>query len=101
MGLLDFLVQYFLSRLGWGVANGGVSFGINMPWILWYLAFILVLIIGYKSKLLLAGALGNLISRLVLGYVWDYIKIPYIGLWFNFSDVMIVLAISLMIWKTK
>lgn len=101
MGFSDFMIQYYFSRVGWGMANRGVSLGISVPSIVWYLAFGLILIFGYKYKLLLAGALGNLISRLVLGYVWDYIKIPYIGLWFNFSDVMIVLAISLMIWKTK
>ena len=99
--MLDFLIQYIFFMSGWGVANKGISFGISMPTVVWYLAFVLVLIIGYKSKLLLAGALGNLISRLVLGYVWDYIKIPFIGLWFNLSDVMIVLAVSLTIWKTK
>jgi len=87
---------------GWGVANRGVSFGLSAPAIVWYLAYAMVMLLGgYKTKLLLAGAVGNMLSRVILGYVWDYIKIPYIELWFNFSDIMIVLASIFIIWKSK
>ena len=101
LGLAEFFVQYFFSLAGWGVANKGVSFGVLIPGLIWYLMFGLFLVFGYRSRLLLAGALGNLLSRLTLGYIWDYIKIPYVGLWFNLSDVMIVLATGFLIWKMK
>jgi len=101
MGAIDFSIQYFFFRLGCGVANRGVSFGFNVPTYLWYLAFGLILMVGYRSRLFITGAVGNLLSRMILGYVWDYIKIPYVGLWFNLSDVMIVSGAGLMIWKSK
>jgi lipoprotein signal peptidase len=101
IGLLDFLIQLYFSKIGWGVENKGISFGILVPNILWIVAFGLVMVIGKGSKLLLAGALGNLLSRLILGFVFDYIKIPMIGLWFNFSDVMIMIGVGTYIWNTK
>lgn len=87
--------------MGWGVANSGISFGILVPNILWILAFGVVMLMGRGSKLLLAGALGNLLSRLILGFVFDYIKIPMVGLWFNLSDVMIMIGVGSYLWNTK
>lgn len=101
MGLLDFLIQFYFSKMGWGVANKGISFGILVSNVWWILAFGLVILMGRGSKLLLAGALGNLLSRLILGFVIDYIKIPMIGLWFNLSDVMIMIGVGRYLWSTK
>jgi len=48
--------------------------------------------------LVLGGSLGNLIDRLRLGYVVDYVAI---GIWpkFNVADSAIVLGLVLMAWR--
>jgi len=46
------------------------------------------------SAMVLGGAIGNLIDRIYLGHVIDFIKLPY---WptFNLADVFIVLGVIL------
>jgi signal peptidase II len=44
----------------------------------------------------LSGALGNLIDRLVRGYVVDFVKVPHWPV-FNVADIAIVLGFALLI----
>ncbi len=46
------------------------------------------------SAMVLGGAIGNLVDRIYLGHVVDFIKLPY---WptFNLADVFIVLGVIL------
>jgi len=54
-------------------------------------------------SLLLGGILGNLVDRILHGYVIDYISViigkSYFPV-FNFADICIVLGVILMLWGT-
>ena len=55
-------------------------------------------IIGYS--LLLSGAIGNLIDRIIYGYVIDYLDFRILGYnypIFNFADMCIVIGLVLII----
>ncbi|MFN2363621.1 MAG: signal peptidase II [Halarsenatibacteraceae bacterium] len=90
------------------VRNTGVSFGLladNLFLILFLQLIIIFLLVYLKLKLLpdnlfinlcfvliFAGAIGNIIDRLVYGYVIDFFDFQ---IWpvFNFADVFIVLGV--------
>ncbi len=92
--------------------NPGMAFGLPMPyWILLFGSiFLLILIIFIAKKeldlskfparfsvaLIVGGALGNIIDRIVNGYVVDFIKI---WRWpnFNVADIFITVGILLII----
>ncbi|OAA30897.1 hypothetical protein AT15_09445 [Kosmotoga arenicorallina S304] len=96
------------------VHNKGVSFGLLSKLGVYNIAIItstiilLLLFIGnrFKDKLtskekfifgiILGGALGNLIDRLRLGYVVDFIELPYWPI-FNVADSCIVVGTALLL----
>lgn len=99
---LDVFCQYYFRLTHVGVENYGFSFGIGVD----LGAFLPVAIFGvflgwcllmcFKQRgisrwmiVLLLGSLGNLISRLIWGSVWDYICTPLLPFCFNVSDVLI------------
>ncbi len=97
---------------GWQlVYNDGIVFGIDLPtWIIFLFSMAILGMGTYLAiqeklwqdkwhltslSMILAGALGNLIDRVRLGYVVDFIKIYW---WpnFNLSDVWILSGVFLM-----
>ncbi len=90
------------------VRNTGVSFGLladNLFLILFLQLIIIFLLVYLKIKLLpdnplinfcfvlvFAGAIGNIIDRLIYGYVIDFLDFQ---VWpvFNFADIYIVLGV--------
>lgn len=94
--------------------NSGLVFGFHMP--LWgtYLLTAAILILGFyvvvknclwKHKshlfplaLIFAGALGNIVDRVRLGYVVDFIQVYW---WptFNVADIFIVSGVVLLSWQ--
>ena len=57
----------------------------------------------YIYSLLIGGVLGNLIDRIVHGYVIDYLSFNFCGYYFpifNFADICIVVSIGLIIINT-
>lgn len=105
-GLAEFGVQVLFWSLGWGVFNKGVSFGLEVWGIWWWIGVLVMLLATFKMKsagreLIWAGGLANGLSRLVLGGVVDYIKLGVLGLWFNLADMMICCGLTLTIWKSK
>jgi signal peptidase II len=58
--------------------------------------------VGYS--LVLGGALGNVVDRMVYGAVVDYLDF-YLGDWhwpaFNLADAAILLGILLLLWNTR
>jgi signal peptidase II len=100
------------------VWNKGVSFGvlnIDAEWTRWVLsAFSLVvaaaltawawrvdrLVLGLAVGLIIGGAVGNVIDRLRLGAVTDFIDVQRIGFpWvFNLADSAITVGSVLLIW---
>lgn len=47
----------------------------------------------------LGGAIGNLIDRLLTGYVTDFIAVPLIPI-FNIADMAIVIGVALVLWAS-
>lgn len=94
--------------------NTGVAFGIPLRGsllVIFLIAVFLILLGLYwrylrsdslvsviALALVLGGALGNIIDRLRLGYVIDFV-----GLWilpiFNFSDVFIITGVLILVWR--
>jgi signal peptidase II len=92
--------------------NYDLAMSIKVPYLLLYLSialavvFVVVLLIkSYQQKkplntfiltVILAGALSNIIDRLTLGYVIDFINIPLFTT-FNLADIYITLGVSYLI----
>ncbi|MBL7051718.1 MAG: signal peptidase II [Nanoarchaeota archaeon] len=87
--------------------NTGAAFGIfqNGTWILALISLIVVVvgIIYFKYyplalSFLIAGALGNFIDRVFLGYVRDFISI---SIWpvFNFADIFATIGVVFLIYR--
>lgn len=113
-GMLDIL-PFLDFRLGY---NRGVSFGLLnsqnswMPWVLAFLAFavsVYLLLRLWRTDtnmdaiwigLIIGGALGNGIDRLLDGVVTDFIDVHAFGYhWptFNLADIAIVLGVAIVL----
>ena len=95
------------------VENRGMAFGMlqNFRW--FFIVFTLVImiaIVGYviktkpKSKLLIValslitgGGIGNLIDRMIMGYVVDYIQLSFFSPVCNFADYCITVGTALLL----
>ncbi len=94
--------------------NYDLAMSIKVPYLLLYLliglavAFVIILLIkNYRQKnlinifiltVILAGAVSNIIDRVTLGYVIDFINIPFFTT-FNLADIYITLGVSYLITK--
>ena len=94
------------------VENTGTIFGLftgnNFTFII--ISFVVCIILGifigkfvskksFKEKcytLVLAGGIGNLIDRVIRGFVVDYVSMKWVGI-FNLSDVYIIVGVILVI----
>jgi signal peptidase II len=113
-GMLDIL-PFLDFRLGY---NRGVSFGLLssqnlwMPWVLAFFAFAVSVYLMSRLRrsetkidaiwigLIIGGALGNGIDRLLDGVVTDFIDVHGFGYhWptFNLADVVIVLGVAIVL----
>jgi lipoprotein signal peptidase len=104
---LDLFLQFFFRRYQLGIANSGISFGVFQNVEIWLLFLIWgVILVWYLKKhknsktkaknglfLILAGGVGNLVARLMMGEVWDYVYLPPLPFWFNISDILISLGV--------
>ncbi len=103
---LDWFFQQYFRKIGFGVANFGISFGLagELDWF-WKAImpslFLIAILYEYWSKkkisvylcCLALGGVGNLIPRVIFGSVWDYVEIPFLSLWINLSDVLISVSV--------
>ncbi len=113
---LDLLTKYFfynqkiLSELFTPAFNTGVSWSLPVPyWIIYCIAWgaifaLLYLVIKkqlsrYIFAFFLAGTLGNLIDRVWLGGVRDFILVFDWFPVFNIADVLLNIAIVIWIWE--
>ena len=99
--VLDLCFQILFRGQSKGVMNAGISFGLLPGLGSWvgvgvFLALVIWFLVSSKTNknqlwllALLFGGLGNLLPRLVLGSVWDYLYFPVLAFWFNLSDVLI------------
>lgn len=97
------------------VRNYGISFGLSFPFLAWIIPIIALFSIsfiylffrsypsffrGIGTALFISGALGNLVNRLYLGYVVDFISVYYQSLHFpvfNLADAFISIG-GLILW---
>ena len=95
------------------VENRGVAFGMfkDMRWIFVVFTAIIILVLlyiiifkGRKSKLFLissaliiGGGIGNLIDRIFLGYVIDYLQLSFFSPVCNFADYAITVGTVLLV----
>ncbi len=102
--ILDQLTKYFFGN----VKNYGAAFGILQDYTTFLIIISLVIIIicfyYYKNKelrmglsFILAGAVGNLIDRIFLGYVRDFIDLKFFPV-FNLADSFNVIGAILLIY---
>ena len=96
-----------------GIRNPGISFGLlaGHPDLVSLMTLALILVAGFALRqfhlrtigalgagLLLGGALGNLLDRLIYGAVVDYVKLLFIDFpVFNLADACILLGAGLII----
>jgi len=107
------ILKFWLFRLRL-YRNSGIALGIPLSPLIFYPLFIL-LVTGFLiyfnkktsgalttySSLVLAAAFSNLIDRLRFGYVVDFIEFyPTRGPIFNLADIVIVVGILIIAWKT-
>jgi len=57
--------------------------------------------IAASALIIICGAVGNLIDRLVYGFTVDYLIIPVTGSAFNLSDLVIISGLILLIVKKQ
>ncbi len=95
------------------VENRGVAFGMfkDMRWIFVALTSVVILVFivlliknGNKSKLfsisaalIIGGGIGNLIDRVFLGYVIDYLQLSFFSPVCNFADYCISIGTVLLV----
>lgn len=96
------------------VYNSGAAFGILAgSTFLFILAFFGIMLFIYRSRglffgdpylrlsvsLLIGGAVSNLVDRLRVGFVIDYLKLPLLSFWpsFNLADLVITIAAATMV----
>lgn len=107
--ILDQITKHFLGK----IKNFGAAFGLleGLNWLFIIVSFLVVsIIIYYKNKVnkkayyglifLMAGTIGNLIDRLALGYVRDFIQI-WIYPSFNLADIFNVIGVVLILIYSK
>ncbi|RME54959.1 signal peptidase II [Candidatus Woesearchaeota archaeon] len=90
--------------------NTGAAFGILKGWNLFFIIVTIAVIAGifYYHKiyntfgltLLLAGSVGNLIDRIFLGHVRDFIYVKYFST-FNLADAYNVIGVMLILLYMK
>ncbi len=106
--IIDQLSKFAFKNYFSFTKNYGAAFGLlqGYRWLFVIVAVIVVLLIfKYKNRLdnlalglLLGGTIGNLIDRLLYGYVIDFIDL---GFWpsFNLADSFSVIAAFILIYK--
>ena len=95
------------------IENSGAAFGIfqNLTWffaIATVIITVVIVIYLIKTKpchplvrtsaiMIIAGGFGNLIDRLFLGFVVDFIHVLFFDYIFNFADCLVVVGVCLFI----
>lgn len=108
---VDVFFQWYFRGLGWGVMNRGVSFGLwpGLGQAIPIIVFLLFIILYLRDRdktggvstgtfILVLGGLGNMLSRLIWGGIWDYLYLPVLPFWFNLSDVLITIGVIVYGW---
>ena len=120
-GALDVFPPFLNFRMGW---NHGINFGLfsndvaTMRWLLVVLALMICALVArwalreggarvlISAGLLIGGALGNVLDRLVYGAVADFLNMSCCGFQnpfaFNVADIFVFTgAVGLILWTGK
>ena len=110
--ITDQVSKYWIVQNGFFIKNDGIAFGIDLPMaviltanivLLAYVSYLFAQEFNLKNKIsqialamIIGGGIGNLIDRLMQGYVVDFIFIwSYPA--FNLADVYITLGVLLIL----
>jgi len=104
--ILDQVTKYFFKNTSFAVENTGAAFGIlkESTGFLVIVSFVVVFLIvkcfkyyPFALSLILGGTIGNLVDRVSLGYVIDFINV---GFWpvFNIADSANTIGFILLVW---
>lgn len=109
--ILDQITKHIASFQGLVVINSGVSFGLFSGFLL-TLVLIAVFVVFYQwscprwqkpypilTGLFLGGAMSNIVDRLVLGGVRDFLPVPFIAISNNLADYFIVGALTVILFR--
>ena len=94
------------------MTNRGISFGINIPGILFVQLFFLGMSIylwwhdkkAWGWLLIFLGGLFNFLERVIEGVVIDYWRIPFTNIYNNINDYLIfigIIQVIYFIWKKR
>ncbi|PIE46669.1 MAG: signal peptidase II [Gammaproteobacteria bacterium] len=81
----------------------GLSLAVSL-FLLWYIRKVPrnAKVLSFAMALILGGAVGNLIDRILYGHVIDFIHVHYADVWhypvFNIADCGIVIGVMLMVY---
>lgn len=82
----------------------GLNFGSSINLIILIVAFVVILFY-FKQKpglvyLIFAGALSNLLDRMMFGYVRDFLDL-HLAFTFNIADILIIFGLILIFWQER
>lgn len=111
--LIDLVTKWWASRWGTVSINTGVSFGLGadqpllMVLIIGVATFMVTYFIVYErrrfplvSGLIVGGIIANIIDRLLVGGVRDWIRIPGTTLHNNVADYALCVGLVLFLWQS-
>ncbi|PWU23085.1 hypothetical protein C5B42_04135 [Candidatus Cerribacteria bacterium 'Amazon FNV 2010 28 9'] len=110
--LSDQVLKLFVSQRVPVTINTGISFGwlsgnvVVLGLIVIYIAFFEFSCrywhkpYPFASGLVLGGALSNIIDRIVIGGVRDFLPVPFLGIQNNLADWWIVLGLAWILYQT-
>jgi len=111
--LIDQISKYIIRRTGgFYICNKNIAFGIAIPnflfWVFWIVIIFYLSFLIYRKYqapeakfyvLILAGAFGNIIDRLRLGCITDFIDLKFWPV-FNLADSFITIGVLLLLFRS-
>lgn len=113
LSVLLFLIHNIFANVDVVLVNKGVSFGINIPYIVFInIICVVILVVTFFKRsesvglfIIILGGVSNLIDRLMFGHIRDYWNLFNSGVYNNINDWIIgvgaLIFIVETIWKKR